>query len=63
MAGVRARFSVPRAALMERRPSTSVSIPASTGNTSAPAARAMQQTLDRPESIFPATTAVTELSV
>ena len=42
---------------------TSVTIPASTGNTSAPATRLMQHTLAFPVSMFPATTAVTELSV
>ena len=48
---------------MDRIPGTSVSIPASTGRTAAPATRPMQHTLAAPVSMFPATTAVTELSV
>ena len=63
MAGSWDRSRVPRRTLMDRRPSTSVTIPASTGNTSAPATRLMQHTLAFPVSMFPATTAVTELSV
>ena len=42
---------------------TSTSIPASTGTTSAPVTRPMQQTLESPVSMFFATTAVTLLSV
>ena len=63
MAGSRARFFVPRETLMDRIPGTSVSMPASTGITSAPATAPIQHTLAAPVSMFPATTAVTPLSV